>query len=78
MKAPDRPELPNQPMRRTPRWFFVLIGGVGLVAGGLYAMTAFTQGPLARNLIIALVWGGMGLLWILAGVLLPGGRHRDP
>jgi hypothetical protein len=56
----------------TPRWFHLLIGFVGLLIGALYLFTAFTSGPLSRNLIFAGIWGGMGLLWLLVGFILPG------
>ncbi len=68
---------PPGPGRRTPRWFFVLIGLVGLAAGGLYLLTALTTGPLARNLTFAVIWGGLGILWMVSGLLLTGSRGGD-
>jgi len=70
---------PPGPSRRpTPRWFHLLIGMVGVAAGALYLHAAFTAGPLKRNLVIGLIWAGMGLLWLLAGLVLPARRDGRP
>jgi uncharacterized membrane protein HdeD (DUF308 family) len=63
--------------RSTPRWFYFLIGCVGLLAGGLYLFSAMTTGPLLRNVIIGGIFAGMGVLWIVVGVILPGARDRS-
>ncbi len=64
--------------RSTPRWFHLLIGILGVAAGALYLYTAFTAGPLARNLVIGLIWAGMGLAWLLAGLVLRAKRGPQP
>ncbi|TDI34396.1 MAG: hypothetical protein E2P00_03290 [Acidobacteria bacterium] len=73
----DRP--PAGPSRRpSPRWFHLLIGLMGVAAGALYLYTAFTAGPLGRNLVIGLIWAGMGLAWLLAGLIMQAKRGRQP
>jgi len=75
----DSGNPPGAPARRpTPRWFHLLIGMVGVAAGALYLHTAFTAGPMGRNLVIGFIWAGMGLLWLLVGLILPGRRGHRP
>jgi len=51
---------------------------MGVAAGALYLYTAFTAGPLGRNLVIGLIWAGMGLAWLLAGLIMQAKRGRQP
>lgn len=60
-----------------PRWFHLLIGVVGVAAGALYLSTAFTTGPLVRNLVIGLTWAGLGLAWLVTGEILRKNRGRQ-
>jgi len=49
---------------------------VGILIGLLYLVTAFTAGPLTRYLVLGGIWGGLGLLWLVTGILLRGVRER--
>jgi len=63
---------------RSPVWIFVLFTVSGLFAGATYLHRALTEGPLARNLVIAGLWIALGGFWLLAlTVRVKAARNRS-
>jgi uncharacterized membrane protein YhaH (DUF805 family) len=61
-------ETPRDPRQRTPWWFQLMLGIIGLSASMLYLSQALLGEGGGRSWLIGGVWAVFGLLWILSSL----------
>lgn len=67
-RTPETPEDRDR-RSRTPWWFHLMLGMIGLSAATLYLSQGLFGAGGGRSLIIGAVWAVFGLLWVLSAAI---------